>query len=72
MPRTAAKVTQADIARTMRAAVRAGVNVGRVEIHPDGSVVIHMVDRDSARPILPASEGEGSNEWDEVLPGGQR
>ncbi len=71
MPRTAAKVTQADIARTMRAAVLAGARVGKVEIQPSGAVVIHMLDPDSTKPIL-TETAEGTNEWDEVLPGGQR
>lgn len=67
MPRTAAKVTQADIARTMRAAVSAGARVARVEIQPGGAVVIHMLDPDSQSSILPQRPAEGANEWDEVL-----
>lgn len=67
MARTAAKVTQADIARTMRAAASAGARVARVEIQPGGAVVIHMLDPDSRSAILPQQQVEGSNEWDEVL-----
>ena len=37
MPRTPAKVTQADIARALRAAEQAGVRVV-VEIAPDGTI----------------------------------
>ena len=37
MPRTPAKVTQADIARVLRAVKAAGVDM-RVEIAPDGTI----------------------------------
>jgi hypothetical protein len=37
MPRTAAKVTQADITRVLRAVKAAGVDM-RVEIAPDGTI----------------------------------
>jgi hypothetical protein len=42
MPRTPAKVTQADIARALRAARQAGG--GAVEIRPDGTIVIRPDD----------------------------
>jgi hypothetical protein len=41
MTRTPAKVTQADVARAVRAALQAGA--GGVEIRPDGSIFIHIV-----------------------------
>ncbi len=40
MSRTPAKVTQADVARCIRAARSAGA--GLVEVRPDGTVLIHM------------------------------
>lgn len=43
MPRTAAKVTQADIARVLRAVHQAGMKM-RVEIGPDGSIRLDPVD----------------------------
>lgn len=40
MSRTPARFTQADVARTIRAAKQAGA--GGVEIRPDGSILIHL------------------------------
>lgn len=39
MPRTPAKVTQADIARVLRAVAQSGMRM-RVEIAPDGRIVL--------------------------------
>lgn len=63
MPR--APVTQATITRTVKAVASAGVPVGRVEIKPDGTIIIHTVD-DAASPAMLGTSGE-PNEWDEVL-----
>jgi hypothetical protein len=43
MPRTAAKVTQADIARVLRAIESVGAKV-RVEVLPDGTIRMDPVD----------------------------
>lgn len=43
MPRTAAKVTQADIARVLRAVESVGAKV-RVEVLPDGTIRMDPVD----------------------------
>lgn len=40
MPRRAANVTQADIARSIRAAKQAGA--GSVELRPDGTILINL------------------------------
>jgi hypothetical protein len=40
MSRTPAKVTQADVARTIRAAIQAGA--GGVEVRPDGTIFVHL------------------------------
>jgi hydrogenase maturation factor HypE len=40
MSRTPAKVTQADVARTIRAAIQAGAR--GVEVRPDGTMFIHL------------------------------
>lgn len=63
MPR--APITQATITRTVKAVASAGVPVGRVEIRPDGTIVIHTVD-DANPPAMLGRSGE-PNEWDEVL-----
>jgi hypothetical protein len=39
LPRTPAKVTQADVARVLRAVKQTGTSA-RVEVKPDGSIVI--------------------------------
>ncbi|UQS95249.1 hypothetical protein Pam5_33 [Pseudanabaena phage Pam5] len=48
MPRTAAKVTQADIARTVRAVAQARVKAV-VEVMPNGTIRVLMGD-DALRP----------------------
>lgn len=63
MPR--APVTQATITRTVKAVASAGVHVGRVEVKPDGTIVIHTVDDAVPQAILGGSVEP--NEWDEVL-----
>jgi hypothetical protein len=40
MPRTPAKITQADVARTIRAAIQAGAD--RVEVRPDGTILVRL------------------------------
>jgi hypothetical protein len=40
MPRVPAKVTQADVARVIRAAQQAGA--GPVEVRADGTILVHM------------------------------
>lgn len=40
MSRTRARVTQADVARTIRAAKQAGA--GMVEVRPDGTMLVHL------------------------------
>lgn len=48
MSRTPARFTQADVARSIRAAKQAGA--GRVELRPDGTIVIHTDDAEDDRP----------------------
>lgn len=50
MPRTAAKVTQADIARVLRAVSQSGMKM-RVEIAPDGAIRLEPVDATKPRPV---------------------
>jgi len=63
MPR--APVTQAVIVRTVQAVERAGLRVGRVEVRPDGTIIVHSVDGE-AEPAMLAASPE-ANEWDAVL-----
>lgn len=46
MSRTPAKVTQADVARAIRAAMQTGA--GGVEVRPDGSIFIHLSPQSTA------------------------
>jgi hypothetical protein len=48
MTKTAARFTLADIARATRAAKEQGA--AAVEIKPDGTIKIKLVDRDEAKP----------------------
>jgi hypothetical protein len=49
MSRTAAKITQADIARALRAAKQAGA--AGVEVRPDGSLLIRLTPANDANPL---------------------
>lgn len=60
MPRTRGKVTQADIARALRAVAQAKVQA-TIEIDPDGTIRIKVGPPDASR-VEPEP-----NEWDEVL-----
>jgi hypothetical protein len=40
MPRRPARVTQADIARAIRAVQERGLEIGRVEVEPDGRIIV--------------------------------
>ena len=60
MPRRAAMVTQADIARAIRAIQAAGLPVMRVVVRPDG-VAVETVRSDDER-IEGPSLAEGANE----------
>ena len=43
MPRREAILTQADVARTIRAAKQAGAT--DIEVRPDGTMIVHLVER---------------------------
>jgi hypothetical protein len=51
MPRRPATVTQADVARTIRAAIQAGAQY--VEVHPDGTIFVGLKD---ALPSAPSND----------------
>ncbi len=54
---------QSDVTKALKATVKAGITVGRVEIDKNGKIVIV-----TARPDDAASgEKPGKNEWDGVL-----
>ena len=54
---------QRDLTKALRATVKAGIAVGRVEIDKDGKIVIV-----TARPEAAANgEKPENNEWDRVL-----
>ncbi len=55
MSRTPAKVTQADVARAIRAAKQAGA--GEVEVTPDGRILIRLAPS-TAPPAAPLETGE--------------
>lgn len=50
MPRTAAKVTQADIARVLRAVSQSGMKMN-VRIAPDGSIHLEHADAAKGAPV---------------------
>lgn len=48
MPRRGAILTQADVARTIRAAKQAGAT--DIEVRPDGTMIVHLQDRPLRAP----------------------
>lgn len=56
MPRRPASITQADVARTIRAAIQAGA--GTVEIRPDGCMIIHLSPVDHRETLALPDERE--------------
>jgi len=54
----AARFKQVDLTRAVRGAQAAGMRIGRIEIDPNGKIVILSERTAPAR---------GPNEWDEVL-----
>jgi hypothetical protein len=64
MSRTPARVTQADVARCVRAALAAGA--GPVEVRPDGTLLIHMTGIASGA-IAPAAVEKELEDTGEVV-----
>jgi hypothetical protein len=57
MSRTPARITQADVARVIRAAKQAGA--GTVEVLPDGTIRISLIAEDKkTAPVEPEQEVE--------------
>jgi hypothetical protein len=52
---------QADVTKAMRAVAAAGVAVARIDIEPDGKIVITTGSGEATAPAPPG------NPWDEVL-----
>jgi hypothetical protein len=67
MSRTPAKVTQADIARCIRAAKQAGA--AGVEIRPDGTIEIKLRQDEVVHRDKAVSNSGGLANWDDVLSG---
>ena len=59
--------SEAALARAIKAARAQGAIVGTIEIRPDGTLCLHLVDSLPAGKDAAAPRGE-VNEWDEVLP----
>jgi hypothetical protein len=59
MPRRPAAVTQADVARTIRAAKQAGAD--SVEVRPDGTIVVLLKD-DAPAPIKPDDKPDATQQ----------
>ena len=54
---------QSDVTKAVKATVKAGIAVGRVEIDKDGKIIIVTIRPEDAANV----EKPGSNEWDKVL-----
>ncbi len=54
---------QSDVTKALKAMVKAGIAVGRVEIDKDGKIVIVTARLEAT----PNKEKPGQNEWDGVL-----
>ena len=64
MSRSQQTFKQRDVTKALKATVKAGIAVGRVEIDKDGKIVIVTARREDAAN----TEKPGKNEWDGVLP----
>ena len=64
MPRRPAVITQADVARAIRAAQQTGA--AGVEIHPDGTIFIRT--KESGSPKLAGNGEPAENDIDETEP----
>jgi hypothetical protein len=51
MPRRAARITQADVARAVRAAKQAGAD--HVEVRPDGTILVKLSPDNPSNPLAP-------------------
>jgi hypothetical protein len=56
MPRRAAAITQADVARAIRAAKQAGAS--EVEVRPDGTLLIRLVPASTSKPDAPVASSK--------------
>jgi hypothetical protein len=54
MPRRAATITQADVARTIRAAKQAGAEY--VEVRPDGTIFVGLKDAPISTPPISSDD----------------
>ena len=61
MPRGRCAFTQSTVARAVKAVLKAGVEVDRVEISQDGKIVVFV------RTTISSNGPKDQNEWDEVL-----
>jgi hypothetical protein len=62
MQRRGSTVTQLDLTRVLKGAIKAGFKPGRVVIEPDGRIIILNED---AAPKAPTASSESPNEWDQ-------
>jgi hypothetical protein len=58
MPRRPATVTQADVARTIRAVMAAGLRISRVVTRPNGVSIETTSEADEMSPAAASSESE--------------
>jgi hypothetical protein len=65
MPRRPAAVTQADVARTIRAARQVGAD--SVEVRPDGTIVVVLKDTPASAPTVPDGNPQGPVPQDIIL-----
>ena len=56
-----------DVTRAAKAVLAAGLEVGRVEIGKDGSIVVVPCSKEAGQPAKLDGDGETLNPWDEVL-----
>ena len=61
MSRGAQTFKQGDVTKAIKAAVQAGLPVARVEVSPDGRIIVI-----AGRPEQEQSYGTEVNEWDSV------
>ena len=58
----AVRFTQADVARAVKAALKAKLPIGSIRIEPDGSILIVTAQPEDVAP------SEAENEWESATP----
>jgi hypothetical protein len=63
MARGPSTFKQRDVTRALKATVAAGIEVAKVEIATDGTIIVVA----ASAPVIACNSAKGDNPWDKVL-----